>query len=178
MRTKRRALTLVEAVVMVLLILILLVVVPPLLIRARERILTRNCKSELRSISVSMVTYVDSFGDGRYYPWRKEGGVATLSLIYSPPCRLLNDPRGWICPSTHDPLTTATTLSQATCSYIGRMPSWGVLRDSAASDTRVAGDDSIDHHRDGCNVLFLDGHVEFITASGNPLGPPLSATKE
>ena len=102
---------------------------------------------------------------------------ATLSLLYGQDAQLL-DPNWFLCPATADQQTVDRTLSPRTCSYLGRDPAWGALTSSSDSDTRVAADDGFDHHGDGCNVLFLDGHVEFITADGDPTGPPLSATDE
>ena len=129
-----------------------------------------------------MVTYVDNFGDGRYYSYDANGGVATLSLLYGGTVKLLTDPRGFTCPSTTDPECTSTSLNYTTCSYIGRQDEIGALSDSAASDTRIGGDDSYaksgNNHEGGGNILFLDGHVEFITINGRPTDTPLSATTD
>ena len=167
--------------VVVLLVLVNIAVRLPPRGRAVETARTLNCKSNLRQIGISMVTYVDTFGDGRWYPYDPEGGIATLSLLYAPHIRLIRDPRFFVCPSTKDPVCTTPWLTDRSCSYIGRNPRYGALEDSTDSDTRVAGDDSMGpegNHEGGCNVLFLDGHVEFVVASGNPTGPPLSATRE
>jgi len=176
----KKGFTLIELLVVIAVIAILAGLLLPAIARAREEARKLNCKSNLRQIGISMVTYVDNFGDGRYYAFNPDGGVPTLSLLYESGVKLLTDPRGFICPSTTDPTNTETTLDYDTCSYIGRDDDWGALSDSAESDTRVAGDDSFEssgnNHEGGCNILFLDGHVEFITASGDPTAEPLSKT--
>ena len=175
---KRKAFTLIELLVVIAVIAILAGLLLPAIARAREEARKLNCKSNLRQIGISMVTYVDNFGDGRYYPYSANGGVATLSLLYESTQKLLQDPRGFICPSTTDTTCTADALDTGTTSYLGRAHSWGPLSDSAESDTRISGDDSYEsagnNHEGGCNVLFLDGHVEFITITNSPTGPPLT----
>jgi len=179
---KRKGFTLIELLVVIAVIAILAGLLLPAIARAREEARKLACKNNLRQIGLTMNTYVGNFGDNRYFPYEADGGVATLSLLYGPATRLLPEPRSFICQSTTDPTCTLASLDKTTCSYIGRDPAWGALSDSSASDTRVAGDDSLldtgNNHSGGCNVLFLDGHVEFVTASGNPTGPPLSATDE
>jgi len=88
------------------------------------------------------VTYVDNFGTGRLLcvllgGWRADAVASVLAWL-----QVADRSSWWICPSTTDPTTINTTLDYSTCSYIGRMATWGALSDSAASDTRVAGDDS------------------------------------
>jgi prepilin-type processing-associated H-X9-DG protein len=152
----------------------------PAIARAREEARKLACKNNLRQVGITMETYVNNFGENRYYPYNADGGVATLSLLYEQGTRLLSEPRTFICPSTTDPTCQLASLDKTTCSYIGRDPAWGALSDSAAADTRVAGDDSLvdtgNNHSGGCNLLFLDAHVEFVTTSGDPTSPPLSAT--
>jgi prepilin-type N-terminal cleavage/methylation domain-containing protein/prepilin-type processing-associated H-X9-DG protein len=172
---ERRGFTLIELLVVIAVIAILAGLLLPAIAKAREEARKTACRSGLRQIGISMAVYINNFGAGRYYPYSTEGGVATLSLLYESPARLVSDPRIFVCPSTVDPECTQESLSQETCSYRGRDPDYGALSDSAEADTRIAADDSLDHHTAGCNLLFLDGHVEFITARGNPTGEPLTA---
>ena len=195
-------LTRVEVAVAAAAIALCLVLAVCLVARTREQARRRKCAGNLRQIGIAMVTYVEGLAQDRYYPYDRHGGVASLSILYSdrfprlspgewlrhhdapeqfplpPPSPLLSDPSTFICPGTRDPIATTGRLTQKTCSYIGRDPTGGAVDDSAGPGTRMAADDSLDHHGKGCNVLLLDGRVPFVTASDDPTGPPLSATQE
>ena len=193
-----RALTLLETVgaMAILTVLIIVFMLGASYVRRQRDPL--RCQNNLRVIGIAHIAYVDCLGSYRVLPWHSDGGVATLSILYTtfpfswdkvdpnrkgaplpgakrvPFC----SPDVFVCPSTNDPLCISASLDATTCSYIGRDPTWGPLTDAAESDTRLAADDGLDHHGGRCNVLFMDGHVEFVTASGDPTGPPLSATDE
>ena len=180
----KKGFTLIELLVVIAVIAILAGLLLPAIARAREEARKLNCKSQLRQIGIAMVSYVDNFGKSRYYPYDggtslAAGSIQAFQALYGAKTKLLQDARIYICPSTTDPeSTTAAVLASNTCSYIGRDPAWGALPDSAPADTKVSGDDSHtqsgNNHSGGCNMLYLDGHVEFIVTAKNPTGAPLT----
>ena len=116
MHRKRFGFTLIELLVVIAIIAILASVLLPAIARAREEGRKSNCKSNLRQVGITMEAYVDNYGDQRFLPFDADGGVESLSLLYSPPQQLLTGPGVVTCPSTVDNITTRTTLSTSTCS--------------------------------------------------------------
>lgn len=130
--------------------------------RGIERSQRVMCQAHLRQIGQGIALYIR---DHRAYP-------SSLTPLVTDPIYDINV-ACFTCPRTHyetppgaSPEAIAADLFDkglSTYIYIGA----GLPLDAPA-DTVVAYEKSIKHHKDGINVLFADGHVEFL-----PKGPQL-----
>lgn len=125
----------------------------PALNRARETANRVKCASNERQIGMAILLYGND-NHGQYPP-----DLATLLKTES------IAPAVFVCPSSNDtPASSANDLlSGGHCSYI--YLGQGLTQDTATRSTVVLYEHPEDHAENGVNMLFGDGHVEFMPKS-------------
>jgi prepilin-type processing-associated H-X9-DG protein len=127
----------------------------PSLNRARETANRIKCASNMRQIGQALLQYSDT--NHGQYPHRLEDLFLAESMT----------PNIFICPSSNDTAATgATPQAQAAALAAGGHESYIYVPDlsSTASGQAVVLYEPLENHsRDGINVLFLDGRVQFLT---------------
>jgi prepilin-type processing-associated H-X9-DG protein len=138
-------------------VLLLIAVTLPQLGRSRETANRVKCGSNLRQIGMAVRLYADENG-GRFPP-DLETLLMTQDVIASM----------FVCPSSNDdaakgPTTQAVIRELRSgahyCSYV--YVGAGLGNDTATEAHVVAYEPVANHHGDGMNVLYGDGHVEFL----------------
>ena len=133
----------------------------PSLNRARETANRIKCASNMRQIGQGLLLYAnDNHGQ---YPPRLEELLLSEGL----------QSEVFVCPSSNDtPASGGTPQQQAAALSTGGHESYIYvpnLTNLSSADTIVLYEPLIDHRNDGINILFGDGHVEFLrrgTANG------------
>lgn len=127
----------------------------PAFYRAKETANRVKCSANMKTIGLAILQYA---ADNRgAFPARLEDLLLTQDITSE----------SFVCPSSNDkPAPGATGKEQAQkltaagfCSYIyvGRN-----LRTNASPDTVVLYEPLNDHKNEGCNMLFADGHVDWV----------------
>jgi prepilin-type processing-associated H-X9-DG protein len=144
----------------------------PSLCRAREPANRIKCASNERQIGAAILLYAQEHG-GRF-PDRLE----EVLLAGEVPAE------GFVCPSSNDEKAPGATVQEAAVNlskphhlsyvYVGR-----ALTTAAPPQTPVLYEYLDNHDNDGVNVLFADGHVEFVqrAALEKVLGKDFTATR-
>jgi predicted Zn finger-like uncharacterized protein/prepilin-type processing-associated H-X9-DG protein len=130
---------------------LLISILLPSLNRAREVANRVKCASNMRQIGQGMLLYAND-NKGQYPP-----DLATLMKAEQ------LDPNVFICPSSNDtPGKGPEDLSgnHLSYTYVGQGLTNMVPRDAVVMYEKIT-----DHNNDGTNVLFGDGHVDFVGAS-------------
>jgi prepilin-type processing-associated H-X9-DG protein len=135
----------------------------PSLNRAREMANRVKCASNLRMIGQAIQMYANE--NGGMFPDSFERVLLTQDLTSGE----------FVCPSSSDtPSPGATNVSQAPALskgghlsyvYVGKGMTSRILTSPNAGRTVLAYEPMTNHRNDGCNVLFADGHVEFVPAA-------------
>jgi prepilin-type processing-associated H-X9-DG protein len=115
-----------------------------------------ECQSHMHQIGLAMIMYANGDSLARF-PNDLPALLTTQEL----------DPYVFVCPSTNDTRAPGATLTeQARHLYDGGRESYiylgAGLTSNAPSDVIVLFEPLTDHHGKGSNVLFADGHVEFL----------------
>jgi len=121
--------------------------------RIRENASAMNCASYLRQIGLAGLQYA-----------RDHGGVMPPSFTALYP-DYVGDPKCFSCPSNPSrwqDIQKTGKVSAANTSYIYVSG----LRATDGPKCVLAFDRPENHEREGCNILFLDAHVEWILADG------------
>jgi prepilin-type N-terminal cleavage/methylation domain-containing protein len=152
---RKRGFTLIELLVVIAIIAILAGMLLPALARAREEARRIRCRNNLNQLAKGMATYLNEYGDNRFYPWpggrqgcgtsltgAKFGGAEWLASLYW--TKIIPDPGVYSCPSSPDSNEQGKLLGNVGCIGPGfRGGSDGKLETGAVSyaamgDTSVA----------------------------------------
>ncbi len=177
--------TLVELLVVMAIIATLAALVVPMVFSAQETANKTECSNNLKAMAEALIQYKSQKGKRRFYP-RYDGKKFVVSLYRS---GILADAKVYICPSTdHDNADgqdyggvnsdERADVPVGTCSYAGRRNDkgspFGIMKmanQEKVPGSKIAvvcdglvrvGDKDRFNHGDGTNVLFLDGHIDFL----------------
>ncbi len=169
--------TLIELLVVIAIIGILAGILLPVLSRARESARRTQCMSNIKQIGMGLIMYANE--NSEQFPSDTAGGaMASLNLLYD---TYISDNRVFNCPS--DPQVTAASNAGmtvyvpggATEAFTSTQCSYGYDRSHTQADdadVALAADrpppspdattNTTNHNGRGQNIVYVDGHVEFI----------------
>jgi prepilin-type N-terminal cleavage/methylation domain-containing protein/prepilin-type processing-associated H-X9-DG protein len=184
-RLSQAGFTLVELLVVMAIIATLAALVVPMVFSAQETASRTECANNLKAIGEAFISYKVQKGKRRFYP-RYNGKKFVVALYRS---GILRDAKVFICPSTDDDNNDGqdyggvnsdcrADVEVGTCSYAGRQNKkgspYGILKwanQKRVPGSKIAvvcdglvqvGEEWKFNHGDGTNVLFLDGHIDFL----------------
>lgn len=171
--------TLIELLVVIAIIGILAGILLPVLSRARESARRTQCMSNVKQIGMGLIMYANENNENYPSSTVNNTAMASLNLLYD---TYITDNRVFNCPS--DPLVTAASnavmivstinggqaFTQDQCSYgYDRSHTQADAADVALVADRpgLTFDDNTNtrnHNGRGQNVVYVDGHVEFVNS--------------
>ena len=169
--------TLIELLVVIAIIGILAGILLPVLSRARESARKTQCMSNVKQIGMGLIMYANENSETFPSSTASNPAMASLNLLYD---TYISDNKVFNCPS--DTTVTAATNAGMSVSTSGgseaftsTQSSYGydrshtqaddadvaLLADRPPSDTTLSSDN---HNARGQNVVYVDGHVEFVNS--------------
>jgi prepilin-type N-terminal cleavage/methylation domain-containing protein/prepilin-type processing-associated H-X9-DG protein len=167
--------TLIELLVVIAIIGILAGILLPVLSRARESARKTQCMSNIKQIGMGLIMYANENSEAFPSSTASNPAMASLNLLFD---TYVSDNKVFNCPS--DTTVTAATnagmsVSTGTESFDSDESSYGydrthTMADDAdvalAADRPPASPDATtstaNHNARGQNVVYVDGHVEFV----------------
>jgi prepilin-type N-terminal cleavage/methylation domain-containing protein/prepilin-type processing-associated H-X9-DG protein len=183
---KRKGFTLIELLVVIAIIAILAAMLLPALARAREQARRAVCKSNLKQIGLGLLIYANDFNEAFPFGLPDQGRdseyvMGDFTVLWT--SDYIKSVGIFRCPSTTDNpdmLSDNMTFSFGTCSYgyddsksavsfphvgcAGDAPDLHWWVDSGGTYDEMISRNSGNHKADGQNVVFCDGHVEWVAS--------------
>jgi len=167
--------TLIELLVVIAIIGILAGILLPVLSRARESARKTQCMSNVKQIGMGLIMYANENSETFPSSTASNPAMASLNLLYD---TYISDNKVFNCPS--DTTVTAATnagmsVSTGSESFDLDESSYGYDRSHIQSDDAdvalladrppaVTTNSSDNHNARGQNVVYVDGHVEFVNS--------------
>lgn len=176
--------TLIELLVVIAIIGILAGILLPVLSRARESARKTQCASNVKQLGMGLIMYANENNES--FPSSSANAMLSLNMLWPD---YVSDPRTFNCPSdtfvttaTNAGITTADAFEADECSYgydythtqaddadvalAADRPSTGSgtsnLDQNSPNHGGTYNSDSDDSAGRGQNVVYVDGHVEFV----------------